>query len=311
MLVYGLTGGTGTLGTALTLRLLSDGHRVRAIARGEAGHERLEAAVPFEHRARLSSIVADVRDRGRIRMALDGCDVVIHAAAMKRIPLCEYNPQESVATNVDGTRNVAEAVVDLDVSRACFISSDKARAPVTHYGSCKLAAERLWLGSNVLRGSRPHPFFGVAYGNVFGSAGSILHTFRAQARTGGPVKLTDSRCTRFNITLSQAVDFVLAACRDAEPGTLWIPRLPSYRVTDFARAVAPAVETVVTGLRANEKVHEVLVSEDEARSTRAVNGHYEMRPGHCYDDHVSEYHSGRNPWFLGVDELRNLAEATT
>ena len=302
-LCYLITGATGSLGTALTRRLLPQGHKVRAFARNEHSHERLIAALPAKDRPRLSSIVGDVRDIERLRLACDGVDVVIHAAAMKVIPLCEYNPQEAVATNVMGSANVARAVIDCDVSRAVLVSTDKARSPSTHYGSCKLAAERLWLASNALCGARPHPFVGVVYGNVFGSQGSILHTFREQS-LAGRITITDARCTRFHITLAQAVDLVLSVVDDARPGEIWIPKIPSYRVVDFAEAIAPGLPHKVIGLRANEKVHELLISEDEAPYAREENGHYVMTPGVPAESHVEEVHSGRNPWKLSIEAIR-------
>lgn len=303
-LTWLITGGTGSLGSALTKRLLSQGHKVRAYARNEHSHERLERAIDPVHRSRLSNLVGDVRDVERLYEACDGVDVVIHAAAMKVIPLCEYNPREAVATNVMGTANVARAVIACDVSRAVLVSTDKARSPSTHYGSCKLAAERLWLASNAMLGARPKRFAGVVYGNVFGSQGSILHAFREQMQSGA-ITITDKACTRFHITLAQAVDLVLGVAHEAEPGEIWIPKIPSYRVVDFAEAVAPGLPHKVIGLRANEKVHELLISEDEAPYVREEDGHYVMTPGVPAESHVEEFHSGRNPWKLSVERIRH------
>lgn len=307
-LTYLITGGTGTLGTAFTHRLIRAGHRVRVFARSEFGHERLDASVPAELKPRLSSIVGDVRDRHRIKRAMEGVDIVIHAAAMKRIGLCEYNPWEAVEINVAGTHNVAQAVIDCDVSRAIFVSSDKARSPCTHYGACKLAAEKLWLASNAYLGPRGGRFVAVAYGNVMGSRGSALHVFREQARHG-TFFVTDRRCTRFHIRLGQAVDFIMRVQKEAAPGELWIPALPSFRVIDLAQAISPSTEMDFVGLRANEKIHEVLISEDEATHAQTFPDRYILTPNKQQGDGGWSLHSGRNTWRLSVQAIRDEIKA--
>lgn len=302
-LTFLITGGTGTIGTALTRELLTQGHKVRAFARNEHSHERLISLIDSSARDRLSNLIGDVRDRSRMMLACQGADIVIHAAAMKIIPRCEYDPQEAIRTNVNGTENVADAVLACDVSKAIFVSSDKARAPCTHYGATKLVAERAWLASNVYWGGRPHRFAAVVYGNVFGSRGSALHAFRAQAKLG-KIQITDKRCTRFHITIDQAVALILRACRDAEPGEIWVPKLPAYKVTDLAEAIAPAMEQEIIGLRPSEKVHELLVTEDESAYAREEKGHYIVTPNHAVGKGGWDYHSGRTTWRLGVEALR-------
>ena len=318
--VYLITGGTGSLGTALTKHLLGAGHRVRVYARNEHRHEDLERQIPEEQRPRLSCLIGAVEDGPRLKRAMRGVDYVIHAAAMKVVPLCEYNPGQAIQTNVLGSQAVVEACLDAGVRRAVFVSTDKGRAPSTLYGATKLVAERAWLAANRYRPDAP-PFAGVAYGNVFASRGSLIHSFVDQANTG-TLRLTDPSATRFHITLDQAVHFVLDAVDHAEPGTLWIPKLPSYRVGDFATAFSRVYgltkEPVVTGLRPAEKRHEDLISENESyackdqhptREYMAELNHYVLEPGKTHCQGGWSYNSGSNPWKLSIAELEKEIRA--
>ena len=260
---YAVTGATGSLGTVLTKYLLKQGHKVRALARGEAGHQRLMTQIPKQHAENYSPFIGDVRDRDRLERAFESAEFIVHAAAMKVIPLCEYNPLDSIKTNVLGTMNVIDVCLDRKIKRAVVLSTDKACSPCTAYGAQKLAAERAWLASNKYCGDSPGIFTAVRYGNVFASAGSILHTFINQAQRG-EVTITDERCTRFHLRLDYAVKLVLMALHDLNPGELLVPKLAAYRVKDFAYAIAPKAEVKLIGLRASEKLHESMINENES-----------------------------------------------
>lgn len=313
MSVYLITGGTGTLGTALTKHLLSAGHKVRVLARNEHGHERLRAAIGADQIARLSNLIGAVEDSRRLAHAVRGVDFVIHAAAQKIIPLAEYNPIEAVGTNIQGTINVLNAACDAGVARAVFVSTDKASAPATLYGATKSVAERLWLNANrYSAGKEPH-FVAVRYGNVWGSQGSVLHAWTKQAQFGH-VEITDAQCTRFHITLAQAVQFVLEALRDAHPGELWVPRLPSYRLGDLAHAFrlvyGLSKQPEVVGLRLSEKLHESMISVDESSSLKAEEDHhYVLEPGVIHRKAGFQYTSGSNEHRLGVEALKEEIKA--
>lgn len=308
MSVYLITGGTGTLGTALTKLLLSQGHKVRVLARNEHGHEKLLGVIPSELRDNLSSLIGNVEQPERLVSALRGVDFVIHAAAQKSIPLAEYNPAECVRTNIFGTENIIRCgLASGSLRRAVLVSTDKASSPATLYGGTKFVAERLWLNANrYSAGKEPH-FVAVRYGNVWGSQGSVLHAWTKQAQYGH-IEITDPQCTRFHIKLDQAVAFVLDALHRAGPGELWVPRLPSYRLGDLAHAFRIAYgltkQPAITGLRLSEKRHESMISEDEASSLKAEEDlHYVLEPGVIHRKGGFTYNSGGNEWKLGVEAL--------
>ena len=305
---YLITGGTGSLGTALTKLLLSQGHKVRVYARNEHGHERLIQATEKAHQENLSSLIGAVEDLGRLRRALHGVDYVIHAAAQKAIPLAEYNPLECIGTNVQGSANVVAACMDAGVKRAVFVSTDKASSPATLYGGTKFVAERLWLnGNRYSAGQAPH-FVAVRYGNVFASQGSVLNAWKKRAADREPIEITDPQCTRFHLHLSDAVAFVLSALHHASPGELWVPKLPSYRLGDFAHAFRAAFDLhqqpTISGLRLSEKLHESMISADESSSLKAEDDtHYTLEPGVIHRKGGFSYTSGSNTHRLGVEAL--------
>ena len=259
MQTWAITGGTGSIGTVLTKHLLSLGHKVRSIARSEPRHLKQMGDNPTPN---FSSFIGDVRDKDRMMRAFEGVDCVVHAAAIKVIPLCAYNPLDSIHTNVMGTANVVDACLNVGVKKAVFISSDKAAGPSTGYGAQKLCAEHLWLESNRYCGDKPGVFRVVRYGNIWGSAGSILHTFMTMAERG-EVSITDRRCTRFHFKINDAVKLIMKSF-EQEPGTLLVPKLPSYNVMDVAAVIAPKAEVKIIGLRANEKLHESMITENES-----------------------------------------------
>lgn len=312
MSVFLITGGTGTLGTALTKLLLSQGHKVRVLARNEHGHERLRASVPQEQLPLLSSLVGTVESTDRMRRALHGVDFLIHAAAQKVIPLAEYCPAECVATNVGGTLSTLNAAIDAGIKRAVLVSTDKASSPATLYGGTKFVAERLWLNANrYSAGKEPH-FVAVRYGNCWMSQGSVIHTWMKQAQYGA-IDITDPTCTRFHLLVSQAVAFVLDALHNAEAGELWVPRIPSYRLGDLAQAFRQVYKLTkqpnIIGLRLSEKRHESMISEDESCSLKSEGEmHYVLEPGVIHRMAEMSYNSGGNEWKLGVTSLITLIE---
>lgn len=309
--VYLITGATGSLGTELTKTLLAQGHKVRAFARNEHGHEKLINAVPVDQRPRLTSCIGAVEDLQRLKTAIRGCDYVIHAAAQKSIPLAENNPRECAYTNIVGTFNVIQACLDEKVSRAVFVSTDKASAPATLYGFTKATAERAWLDANRYSAGQPPYFVAVRYGNVFASQGSVVHVWKKQATASNPIEITDPKATRFHITLTQAVALVLSALVNAEPGELWIPKLPTYRLGDFSNAFRQAYELhqqpLIIGLRPAEKLHESMISMDEWPSLKSdESNHFILEPGIVHRTERREYSSGSTDFLkrgLGVEAL--------
>lgn len=304
---YLITGATGSLGTQLTKTLLGEGHKVRAFARNEHSHDKLEREIPKEQKEGFSSLVGAVEDAGRLRRACQGADFVIHAAAQKAIGLAEHNPIECIQTNIQGTINVLNACLDAGVKRAVFVSSDKASSPATLYGGSKFVAERLWLNGNRYSAGKPPHFVAVRYGNVFASQGSVMHAWQKQAQYG-VLEVTDPQCTRFHIQLSGAVAFVLSALQTAQPGELWIPKLPSYRLGDLAKAFGIAFDLPkqpeVTGLRLSEKLHESMISADESASLkRELDTHFVLEPGVVHRKQGFSYTSGTNSWRLGIEAL--------
>ena len=307
MSVYLVTGGTGSLGTQLTKLLLSQGHKVRVLARNEHGHQKLQESIEGRYQVNLTNCIGDVQDRERVRLAARGVDFVVHAAAQKVIPLAETNPIECIKNNVLGSLSVLQGCLDEHVKRAVLVSTDKASAPATLYGFTKATAERAWLNANrYSAGKEPH-FVAVRYGNVFASQGSVIHAWAKQAQFGA-LELTDPQCTRFHLKLDQAVAFVLQALHSAGPGQLWVPKLPSYRLGDLAHAFRIAYglskQPSITGLRLSEKLHESMISQDESPSLKAEEDlHYTLEPGVIHRKDRWEYNSGMNGWKLGVEAL--------
>lgn len=271
-----ITGGSGFFGQAFARRALDDGAcRVVVFSRGEAKQAAMAAAF---NDPRLRMMIGDVRDATRIMDACRGIDIVIHAAAQKRVEVCEADPWESVHTNVVGTWNVARACIERGVKKAVVLSTDKAAAPSTTYGSTKLMAERLWVGSNVYSAATPTRFSGVRYGNVAGSTGSVIPTWKAQAAASGEITVTDPAMSRFFMGMDEAVDLVVLALEHMRGGELFLPRCHSATVGDLAKAVAPLAKVNVVGLRPGEKMHETLISSDEARNTYIASGFFIIEP---------------------------------
>jgi UDP-N-acetylglucosamine 4,6-dehydratase len=272
-----VTGGTGSFGRRCVASLLArhDPARVVVFSRDELKQSELQAA--FAGDGRIRFFLGDVRDRDRLLRAFDGIDVVIHAAALKQVPTLEYNPFEAVKTNINGAQNVIDAAIDRGVRRVVALSTDKASSPINLYGATKLVGDKLFVDANAYAGSKDTRFSVVRYGNVMNSRGSVVPLFRRLA-ADGVLPITDPRMTRFFITLEQSVEFVLGRANDMAGGELFVPKLPSVRVGDLARAIAPGAELRVVGIRAGEKLHEELIGADDARRTRDAGDFYVLEP---------------------------------
>jgi len=273
-----VTGGTGSFGKKFTEIMLEKYHPKKLIifSRDELKqHEMMQQFKSYESTMRF--FLGDVRDRERLRRAMDGVNVVIHAAALKQVPLCEYNPFEAIMTNVNGSRNVIDAAIDCGVERAILVSTDKAVAPVNLYGATKLCAEKLFVHGNAYSGQGGTRFCVARYGNVVGSRGSVLPLF-LQQRKSGCLTITDERMTRFWITLEQGVEFVIRSISEANGGEIFVPKIPSMRIFDLASMLVGRGQIRVIGIRPGEKVHELLVSEDEARQAREFSDHFVITP---------------------------------
>ncbi|MFI5009044.1 MAG: UDP-N-acetylglucosamine 4,6-dehydratase (inverting) [Solirubrobacterales bacterium] len=313
-----ITGGTGSFGTAFLKTLLAE-HApaaVRVYSRDELKQYDLQRAMGGDERVRF--LIGDVRDAKRLEMAMRGVDVVIHAAALKQVPACEYNPFEAVKTNIHGAENIVTAAIANDVPRTLALSTDKAVNPVNLYGATKLAAEKIITQGNAYAGGSPARFATMRYGNVVGSRGSVIPLFKAQARAG-ELTITDEAMTRFWITLEQAVEFVVSCLELMRGGEVFVPRIPSMKVLEIAEAIAPGATRRIVGIRPGEKVHEVLLTEDESRRARALEDRFVIYPQLpswvIAHERLGEelppgfrYSSDTNDTWLEADDIRGMAE---
>ena len=311
-----ITGGTGSFGRAFTRYALQhlDPKRVIIFSRDELKQYEFRSDIGDEPRLRW--FIGDVRDKDRLKRALDGVEAVVHAAALKQVDTAEYNPFECINTNILGAQNVVNACIDSGVERIVALSTDKASSPINLYGASKLCSDKLFIAANHYAGHSTTTFSVVRYGNVMGSRGSVIPLFRKLASTG-KLPITDLRMTRFWITLDQAVRFVVDSFERMEGGELFVPRIPSTTVVDLAAAIAPDAELVEVGIRPGEKLHEEMISEDDARRTFMLDDRYIITPmlptrelsGIARGKPVPEgfaYRSNTNDLWLGVEELREL-----
>ncbi len=311
-----VTGGTGSFGKAFVRYLLKEHHprAVRVYSRDELKQYQMQKE--FDD-SRLRFLIGDVRDRKRLIKAARKVDVIIHAAAMKHVPICEYNPFEAVKTNVWGTQNVIDAALENEVSNVIILSTDKAVNPVNLYGATKLCAEKVFVHANVYSGDRPTRFACVRYGNVIGSRGSVIPLFLEQMKNGY-VTVTDPRMTRFWLTLSEAVRLVVRALSMMNGGEIFVPRIPSMKITDLAKAIAPGCRQKIIGIRPGEKLHELLISECEGWYTDELDDLYVIHANHktwrprnisLKGRPVPEgfyYSSNKNDKWLNSNDLREL-----
>ena len=317
-----ITGGTGSFGKAFISRVLNqfpDIQRVVVYSRDELKQWELQQLFPESKYPQLRFFLGDVRDQERLRRALERIDTVVHAAALKQVPAAEYNPMEFVKTNVLGAENLIQACLDSAVERVVALSTDKAAAPINLYGATKLCSDKLFIAANNIKGQRDLRFSVVRYGNVMGSRGSVIPFFLEKAKTG-ILPITDPGMTRFNISLSEGVNMVLWSLQNALGGELFVPKIPSYRITDVAEAIGPSCEKPITGIRPGEKIHEEMITVSDSYSTIDLGKYYAILPSdgrlkQAYDDSGIKnnilppgfaYNSGTNPEFLTVDELREL-----
>lgn len=322
-----VTGGTGSFGKAFIRQILetSDVKRVIVFSRDELKQFEMQQLDWVQaNRSRLRFFIGDVRDSERMRLACEGVEVVIHAAALKQVPAAEYNPFECIKTNVIGAQNVIDAARANGVRRVVALSTDKAAAPINLYGATKLCSDKLFVAANNYVGDRDLRFCVVRYGNVMGSRGSVIPFFRARAADAEPIiPITDPAMTRFSITLEMGVQFVLNSLHRTWGGEIFVPKIPSYRIMDVAEAVAPGVPVKVVGIRPGEKLHEEMITVTDALSTVEFEGDYVILPSTPLwdeDRFIAEsssqpgkraepnfhYESGSNTHFLTVDQIREL-----
>ena len=313
-----VTGGSGSFGQKFTEIALTEykPKAIRIFSRGELLQHDMQ--IRFNNDPRIRFFIGDVRDRERVYRAVNGVDIVVHAAALKQVPTSEYNPIEAVRTNIDGTVNVVDAAIDNGVEKAIAISSDKAVHPVNLYGATKMVMEKLFIQANVYAGGKRPKFGCVRYGNVIGSRGSVIPLFLRQ-RENGKITITDENMTRFWITLDQGVRFVIDCIGRMHGGETFIPKIPSMKITDLAGVVAPEAEREIIGIRPGEKVNEILLTGEEARHAQEFDDCYVIEPEFAYwgKDKLEggkafparfRYTSDNNDWWLTKDELKVLIE---
>ena len=314
-----LTGGTGSFGRKFTEIMLEEykPKAIRIFSRDELKQWDMEKI--FNSDKRLRFFLGDVRDKDRLERAMDGADIVVHAAALKQVPSCEYNPFEAVKTNILGAQNVIEAAIDHNIEKVIAISSDKAVDPVNLYGATKMCMEKLFIAANSYVGSKRRTRMScVRYGNVVGSRGSIIPLLEKQ-RQSGVVTITDKRMTRFWITLDQGVRLVMKCADRMHGGEVFVPQIPSMRITDLVSALAPGCRIKYIGIRPGEKIHEDLLTEDEARHAVKLKSFFIIKPEHIWWDKANwrggeklpegfRYTSDNNDKWLMKDELRKMAE---
>jgi UDP-N-acetylglucosamine 4,6-dehydratase (inverting) len=317
-----ITGGTGSFGKAFiaeTFRRYPQIQRLVVYSRDELKQWELQQLYPESQFPQLRLFIGDVRNRDRLKRALEGIDTVVHAAALKQVPAAEYNPIEFINTNVLGAENVVQACLDTGVKRVVALSTDKAAAPINLYGATKLCSDKLFIAANNIKGTRDLRFSVVRYGNVMGSRGSVIPFFLEKAKNG-VLPITDRTMTRFNISLSEGVAMVLWTLEHALGGELFVPKIPSYQITDVAEAIGPSCEKPITGIRPGEKIHEEMITASDSFTTIDLGEYYAILPS---DGGVKKlyqeagiatnlvpqgfaYNSGSNPEFLSVEQLRAL-----
>jgi len=317
-----ITGGTGSFGKAFTRTILERFPNIKRLvifSRDELKQFEMSQDFSDTDYKGLRYFIGDVRDLDRLKRAMEGIDIVIHAAALKQVPAAEYNPFEAIKTNVMGAQNVIESALDTGVKRVVALSTDKAAAPINLYGATKLCSDKLFTAANNIRGHRDIRFSVVRYGNVMGSRGSVIPFFLKRKETG-VLPITDPNMTRFNISLQEGVDMVLWALETAQGGELFVPKIPSYRISDVAEAIGPECEKPVIGIRPGEKIHEEMITASDSYNTVDLGRYYAILPmagdiskkSYCAENGCKPvaagfaYNSGTNDQFLSVEQLRSL-----
>jgi len=314
-----ITGGTGSFGKMFTSLLLKESNpdSVRVYSRGELLQWEMQQKIRDE---RLRFFIGDVRDKDRLSRALNDVDIVVHAAALKQVPAAEYNPIEAVKTNIEGATNIINASIDNGVEKVMALSTDKAVHPVNLYGATKMVAEKLFVQGNTYAGKRQTKFSCTRYGNVVGSRGSIVPLFLEQRKTG-KITITDDRMTRFWLTLEQGARFVAKNIELMQGGEMFIPKIPSMKIPDLARALAPDAEIDTIGIRPGEKLHEVMITEDEARHTKDMGDYFIIEPELKFWERNNKlegkslpegyrYSSDNNTEWLEIESLQQMVKET-
>jgi UDP-N-acetylglucosamine 4,6-dehydratase (inverting) len=319
-----ITGGTGSLGKQLTKTIIEkwpDIKRLVIYSRDEQKQYQMDLEFPTSKYPFLRYFIGDVRDFDRLKKALKGIDFVIHTAAMKHVPIAEYNPMECVKTNVLGAENVINACLENNVQGVVALSTDKAAAPINLYGATKLCSDKLFVAANNIKGTNDIKFSVVRYGNVMGSNGSVIPFFLSK-RKEGVLPITDERMTRFNITLQEGVDLVLYALGNAFGGEIFVPKIPSFKITDLAKAIGSNCKHQIVGIRPGEKIHEEMITSSDSFTTYDLGKYYAIIPQVTSWDinlfiksfHAKKvkegfnYNSGENKQQLSVEEIKNLIE---
>ena len=317
-----ITGGTGSFGKAFVKRVFEkypDISRLVVYSRDEQKQFQMAQEYPADRYPNIRFFIGDVRDYDRLKTALKGIDTVVHAAAMKHVPIAEYNPMECIKTNIIGAENLINACLETEVTNVVALSTDKAAAPINLYGATKLASDKLFIAANNIKGARNIRFSVVRYGNVMGSNGSVIPFFMQKRKTG-ILPITDPQMTRFNISLDEGVDMVLYALEHAWGGELFVPKIPSYKITDVAMAIGPDCEHRVIGIRPGEKIHEEMITTSDSFTTYDLGSYYSILPqvpvfemGDFLDhfkpvkiENGFNYNSGTNTEWLSVEQLRTL-----
>lgn len=317
-----ITGGTGSLGKALTKHILNTHQGVNRLvifSRDEQKQFQMAQEFPKSQYPQIRFFIGDVRDASRLKRAMKGIDYVIHAAAMKHVPIAEYNPMECVKTNIMGAENIINACLETEVERVVALSTDKAAAPVNLYGATKLASDKLFVAANNITGWNPIKFSVVRYGNVMGSNGSVIPFF-LKKRKDGVLPITDPTMTRFNISLQGGVDMVMHALEHAWGGEIFVPKIPSYRILDIAEAIGPECEKPVIGIRPGEKIHEEMITSSDSFYTYDLGKYYTIVPSvpkWDLEEYIEafnakkvamgfKYNSGENTEWETVEGLREL-----
>ena len=295
-----ITGGTGSFGKAFISRVLDqfpDVSRIVIFSRDELKQWELQQQFPANRFPQIRFFLGDVRDRDRLRRALEGIDTVVHAAALKQVPAAEYNPMEFINTNVLGAENIVQSCLDTSVKRVVALSTDKAAAPINLYGATKLCSDKLFVSANNIKGNRDLRFSVVRYGNVMGSRGSVIPFFLDKAKNG-QLPITDPAMTRFNISLSEGVDMVMWALDNALGGEIFVPKIPSYKIVDVAEAIGPSCEKPITGIRPGEKIHEEMITASDSFTTIDLGAYYAILPS---DGQVLKLYQNSSNRFSAVD----------
>lgn len=315
-----ITGGTGSFGNAFTKYILEHYKPKKIIIYSRDEYKQFVMANKFkQYKDILRFFIGDVRDKDRLYRAFDGADYVIHAAALKQVPACEYNPIEAIKTNINGAMNIIDAALDCGVKKVVALSTDKAVNPINLYGGTKLVSDKLFVSANAYAGTKDISFSVVRYGNVAGSRGSVIPFFRNIVKNGGKeLPITDYRMTRFWISLEQGVQLVIKALEEAKGGETFISKIPSFKITDLAQAILPGCEMPEVGIREGEKLHEVMVTREDSISTYEYEKHFivyphmewwnpdKIRAGGKQISPGFEYSSETNTEWLAVDDLIEL-----